>query len=117
MEKWKKMYYVFALFPVLYIVFLFLFYVHSSIALGFFPTFDNPNPKAVRFYEVYEKINYEIVDIGVLFVFIWAPLSVIYLMRYQKRAEWRPIIVCALAYLLGYLTLFTEVVGWFNYTE
>ncbi|WP_300675244.1 hypothetical protein [Soonwooa sp.] len=113
MEKWKILFYVFAFPPIAFIFFLFLFYFHATFKLGFFPTYDNPDPKQLDFYQIYYPIILAFGGVWLMSLIIWIPLILFYLIIYKKRTDWKPIIICVAFNLMGFLTLFINVIEWF----
>jgi len=97
----------------MYVVFLYAFYFHSAVKLGFFPYYDNPDPKEIGLYEIYEPIINLFGNIWLILFCIWIPLILIYWIIYKKKTDWKPIIISAVSFLIAFLSFFTEVTEWF----
>lgn len=112
-KKWKTILDLFAIFPILFIVSLLSFYFHAALALGFYPTFDHPDPKLLTFYTFYQPIIIFAGNFWLLSLFIWVPLLVTYFLLNRKKFFWKPLLLSSISFALAFLIIFTEIVNWF----
>lgn len=113
MKNWKTILYILAIAPLLYTFLLFIFYIHSTIELGFFPKYNNPDPKQVTLYHIYEPIIVAVGSIGLISLILWIPLVLIYWIRFNKRTKWKPVIYGLFSFLIAILSIFTSITEWF----
>jgi hypothetical protein len=112
-RNWKFVLSVFALAPFLHTLFLFAFYLHSTIELGYFPKYDNPDPKQMQFYDVYEPIIIASGNIWLMSIILWIPLVLIYWIKFKNKTNWKPVIFALFSFLLAIISIFTSITEWF----
>lgn len=113
MKIWKTIFYTLAFFPVIYLISLYTFYFHFAIKLGYFPSYNHPDPKTSNLYEIYQPIITTFGNIWLILLYILIPLIPIYWIIYRKKINWKPVIVSCICFLITFLSIFTGVTEWF----
>ena len=111
----KFFFYTAAIIPWGLIISILLFYIHASILLGRFPTYANPDPKALSIYNSYAFIINPLFFAWALTFFIWIIAFIIFinhnnnsLAKYKK-----PLIIIFAGQLTSLLIFFTPIVNWY----
>jgi len=113
MRIWKIIFYLLGIIPWFFIVPLITFYFHARKILGYFPHYNNPDPKNLNIYSDYSPfINW---SFGIWFYtfFVWFLLTIIYLIIYRKKIKWSPMILACIGNIIGLLLVFSKIFEWY----
>ena len=103
--------YILSLPPLAFTVSLLSFYFKAANTLGYYPTYNNPDPKLLSFYEPYAQFIHYSGEITVYSLYPW--LFCISLCSYIAGVKLRMVITGAVIYLSAFLIFFTEITEWF----
>lgn len=104
--------YILGLPPLAFTVSLLSFYLKAANTLGYYPTYNNPDPKLLSFYETYSQFILISGEIAIYSLFAW--LFIIVLYSYTFRAKRLPILTGAALYISSLGIIFTEVMNWYG---
>jgi hypothetical protein len=113
MKIWKIIFYSFSAFPLLFILSLSAFYIHSASILGHFPSYRNPEPANIYVYNYYSPVIL-VGFISSMYSFaLWLVLIIIHLLISKDKQVNTAKIISGAAYLLAYLLMFSRAFGWY----
>jgi hypothetical protein len=113
MKYWKNSIIILGVTPLLWAIFLLIFYFHASIDLGYLPSYSSPDPKYLSFYSFYAPI---INFFGALWAYsflIWLPLLIIHIVIKRRKSLWRHILYSVFAQAIGVTLFCSNILEWF----
>lgn len=113
MKIWKMIFYLLGLLPLGYIISMITFYLHTRVLLGFFPKYNQPDPKTLEIYQDYLPFINWTGNIWFVSLIIWIIMTITYIVLKRKKTNWRPLIFNALIQFCA-IGLFVSGIGvWF----
>lgn len=95
-----------------FIIPVFLFYYHAKRILGYFPYYNNPDPKTLPFEKNYEPyINYGFIFWG-LCLLLWLITSIALMLINRNKIIYKPILPGIFFHLLSINLLFSDIMEW-----
>lgn len=113
-EEYNSLFLIIGAIPFLCFFLLNLFYFHSAIIVGHLPTYDNPDPKELSFYEFYSFIIFILMNLSFYIFLPWIVFAIYHCIRFRKylSKNWKAIVFPIVTYSLLILEFFTEKIGW-----
>lgn len=99
MKAWKAILYLLSVPPLVFSIALLTFFFHAWIILGEPPGYNQPDPKELYIYPEYHTILAPSLFLAFFGFFACVIAVALYIIVNRKKTEWRPVIVCGVAYL------------------
>lgn len=99
--------------PLGIIISLFSFYYRSAAYLGYYPSYNHPDPKEIPFYDAYDRWINVSFDAWVCSFLLWLFLLLVSLLFFRKENIWRTFFWSALPHMLVVLLLFSGLFEWY----
>jgi uncharacterized BrkB/YihY/UPF0761 family membrane protein len=96
-----------------YIISILSFYFHAKNILGWFPTYDNPDPGKLVAFKKYNSIIEPAFEIWVICLLIWTVLAIFYLVINQKHVKWKHLVVSSIGHIIALMITFSNIFGWY----
>lgn len=103
--------YALSLPPLAFTVSSLSFYLKAANTLGYYPTYNNPDPKLLSFYKPYAQLIHCFGDIAIYAFFAW--LLCVSLCSYIAGVKRYMIIIGVALYLSAFAIFFTKIMEWF----
>lgn len=114
MKNWNSLIYVIGIFPWLTSISLIVFYFHARIILGWFPHYNNPDPKELEIYSIYNWFIYIFFEIAGYSLLIWIILLIAFIIKGIKNLNIKAFVFCLIGYMvLFFIILFTDIFEWY----
>lgn len=112
LHYWKTVFIIEGIIPLGFIISLLTFYVHATVVLGYFPSYNKPDPKNLNFYHIYS-------DLINIFFGIWFfsfPILIILIFFYlilQRKKKWKLVVFSLTTHLIAIALLSSDIMKWF----
>ena len=115
MKYWRNTFLAIGLIPMLFSLFLIAFYIHARIALGYFPRYDMPDPKALAFYYCYAPVIYiTLIPTYLILDPLWIVLILIFVLsRLRKEKYDKFILFSSIGIVLSCILYVCGIIEWF----
>jgi len=112
MKVWKTIFYTTGIIPWLLIIPLIIFYFHTSSILGYFPSYNSPDPKELSIYNDYSFI-WTFINIWLVSLVIWLLSTIVYLIISRKKRNWHLILFSSTGNILAIGLVFSKLFWWY----
>lgn len=113
MKHLKKLLYIVGIPPLGFIVSLLAFFTHARVVLGFFPKYNQPDPKQIDAYDFYEPIISWTGNIWFYSLIIWLLLITLFLIKKPQQSSWKPFIFSTITQLCAIGLFLSEIIEWY----
>lgn len=96
-----------------YIISILSFYFHAKNVLGWFPTYDNPDPGKLVAYKKYVSIIDPAFEIWVICLLFWTALVIFYLAINQKHRKWKHLVFSSIGHIVALIITFSSIFAWY----
>ncbi len=109
----ERLLYLFSGFAGVFTISITSFYIHASSILGHFPTYNNPDPKELDIYEVYQPIISFSAQVWFYSFFLWLILLIIYLFKTKRNFNKKTVITSLVFQSIPFLIFFSKIFEWY----
>lgn len=113
MKYWNFIFYILASLPFGFIIPILSFYIHATYILGYFPSYNNPDPKELGIYINYSYFIEKGLGIWIVSLPIWVLLTIIYASLKRNQINKKIILICSISQLIGIFILFSGIFEWY----
>jgi hypothetical protein len=100
--------------PVIYIISLLIFYLHTTLIIGHLPIYSLDDPKNLSIYNFYAPIILISSSANFFCFLIWLLPSIAYNLIKKNKIIWKPILINLLLQTIAVFLLFSEISIWFG---
>ena len=105
--------YLLSISSLVYIVSIIAFYLHAKSVLGYFPTFDNPDPGRLVAYKTYTTIIEPSFKIWAICLLVWTLLVLLIILTNRKFISSRHIVLSSIGHIIALTITFSPIFGWY----
>ena len=105
--------YLLGLMPFGFALSLSAFYIHATNILGYFPRYNQPDPKELDIYICYEPVISLAGNLWICSVPIWLFLIAGYLIISRKNINWTPFVFSLIGQCCAILLFLSGIMEWF----
>lgn len=98
--------------PYAYSIVLLGFYMNTASSLGYFPTYNHPDPSTLSYYDIYATIINVFANAWIIVILPWIALS-IYLFKKHLKQSSNILVFGAIGYFISIVLFFSDVLEWF----
>jgi len=105
--------YLAGIIPFGFIISILSFYFHAANVLGYYPTWDHPDPKELSIYDSYHAIINPAAEIWLIDMVGWILLCVTLIIMTRHKIYWRTIMLSSIGHIIAVLILFSGILEWY----
>ncbi len=98
--------------PYIFCASLLTFYFNAASTLGYFPSYNHPDPKILSYYQYHSTVINLTFDTLIIAFLPWIVLS-IYMFKKNIKQSSNIVVFGAIGYFLSLVLFFSEVLEWY----